>query len=315
MSDNTANADNYIERMKEAKDKAAVLKYRLVTTRGDLPDAVIFVFEGDDDKTVYFNWVSRICPELEYEPFTCRGKRKVLQLRDVVLRDKSDLADGIYFFVDRDFDDLQGHPEHENTFMTDRYSVENYLVDDVVLKEFLKNEFHCHGNPKVREPIIRAFGTLYERFLKVTEHINLRVFLARKLGINASALPDRINALVTLQLSSVTVVDTALPDIVRLDREPTEAEILALLEEFSSLAPSHRYRGKFSLKFFEKWLELLAADYGDDNTIFFGSIDRVAKVKRSEITLGSMASKSPHPHGLPDFLQGVEAPSKQSNAA
>lgn len=309
MTENLVDADEqYLERLKKAKDKAAVLKHQLMSTRSELPDTVIFVFEGDEDKTVYFNWSSKIRQDLEYEPFVCRGKRKVLQLRDSVLKDRGNLSDGIYFFVDRDFDDLGRHVEHINTFMTDFYSVENYLVSACVLKEFLRNEFHCHGNPKARAPIVEAFEKLYGSFLAVTKEVNFRIFAARRLKINMPGLPDKINSVVTISLEDVKIGDMTLQELIKLDREPTLEEIARLTDEFNSLVPFQRYRGKFALKFFEKWLDLLAADYGLEATTYFSAIDRTAKVKRAEITLGSMASKSTFPENLPDFLARVSAP-------
>lgn len=35
----------------------------------------------------------------------------------------------------------------EELFMTHTYSFENYLVNESVLEELLKNELHCHAEP------------------------------------------------------------------------------------------------------------------------------------------------------------------------
>lgn len=298
-------ADLYLNRLKTARDSRAVLKYELVTLRGELPRTLIFVFEGDDDKIVYFHWVKRIRPELEYEPFPCRGKRRVLQLRDAVFQDKADLAEGVYFFIDRDFDDLQGHAPHQSTFMTDTYSTENYLVTEGVLAEFLKTEYHCHAKPEAREIIIKRFSYLYATFLEVTKDINKRLFFARRLGINTPSVPDKLNAIVTFTLNDVTRHSSDPTEIIVLDREPTQIEVDSLASDFDSLEAASRYRGKFALKFFEKWLGMLADDYASDSPSYFSTIDRTAKVRRSEVSLGSMAAKSHLPGGLQDFILAV----------
>jgi hypothetical protein len=79
----------------------------------------------------------------------------------------------VYFFVDRDFDDLQGRSAHERLFITNKYSVESYLVCDRLLEELLKIEFHCNGHAAVRTKIIEKFKKAYEAFLTVTKEVNL----------------------------------------------------------------------------------------------------------------------------------------------
>ena len=68
----------------------------------------MLVFEGDDDKIVYGQWIRRVRPTLRYEPFPCGGKKEVRELKNALARDLAHLDDGVFFFVDRDFNDLLG---------------------------------------------------------------------------------------------------------------------------------------------------------------------------------------------------------------
>jgi hypothetical protein len=118
-------------------------------------------------------------------------------------RDLGGLSEGVYFFIDRDFDDLRGHAPSSDLFMTDAYSVENYLISEGVLEEVLKNEFHCHAEPAFRHDVIQLFKKVHEDFLAVTREINYRLFVARRLKIELTAhLPDKISHLAALTVDN-----------------------------------------------------------------------------------------------------------------
>lgn len=157
----------YLQRLRSSRNSPAVLKAKLIAFRSSEPNVIIIAIEGDDDKIIYAQWIARVRGDLVYEPFPCRGKKSVLDLKAVVERDLGNLDKNLYFFVDRDFDDLAGHKPSEALFLTDMYSVENYLVSRDVLESILKNEFHCHGRPDIRRTIIEMFDEDYSKFLKL----------------------------------------------------------------------------------------------------------------------------------------------------
>jgi hypothetical protein len=125
IDSSTEVVDMKIEKLKGARESVAVLKLRLASLRAKLPKSLVFAFEGDDDKIVYYQWIRRIKPSLDYEPFPCKGKRRVIQLREMLKRDLNKLGEGVYFFVDRDFDleDVPGCNFSERTFITDKWHV------------------------------------------------------------------------------------------------------------------------------------------------------------------------------------------------
>ncbi len=305
--DLSATGAIYLAEMRGSREKSAVLKAKITTLRSSIPTTLIFVFEGIDDKSVYHSWIARVSPELKYEPFPCGGKAHVLSLLEIVSRDVNDLKDGIYFFIDRDFDDSRGVILTPNSFMTDEYSVENYLVNSEVLEEILKNEFHCHAQPTVREPIIGLFTQAYESFLNCCRDLNFRIYVARRVPIELRGhLPDKISQLASIEVDSVHPSDKALNELVKLLREPTEAEMAEFSKYFDELDPKARYRGKFSLMFFFRWLSALATDRNAENPLYFVGIENKHKANCSLITLGGLASKSRMPVSLPDFVRAIQ---------
>lgn len=292
----------YLERMKAAKERRAALKMDLVNLRQRLPGTLIFVFEGIDDKEVYFSWVRRLAVDLRYEPFVCDGKGKLLDLKDAVDADVNGLGMGVYFFADRDFDELRGRALTPDVFLTDRYSIENYLVEESALDDLLTNDFHCHGKVDVRNRVISQFTTIYNEFLVGMREINFRLFLARSQKLEPRRpLPSRIGALAEVRLSSVTVTCTP-EEAVVLEESSLPGDTTELRERFDALVAREHYRGKFALMFLMSWLGKLAEDYRSESSTFFDEIVSTYSVRLERISPGALAAKSIAPAGLDAFL-------------
>lgn len=299
--------DPLLNHMKQSRKGASVLKMDLVTLKSQLTNTLILVFEGIEDKGVYFHWLKIISPDIKYEPFPCNGKSYVLELRKVVDRDLNEIGKGVYFFVDRDFDDLRGEPSGNQTFMTDQYSVENYLVTEGVLLELLKNEYHCHGQPQIREIIRQAFIEIYDKFLEATTEINFLIFCARKLKIRIKpSLPDRIGKIVAMNLNDATPVASA-SEIINMARDLTPDEASLLRVDFDKLDKKERYRGKFAYLFFIEWLKHLAEDRTNVASTYFPEVPKNIKIKLQSLTLDNLASKSKPPQHLADFVRRMSA--------
>lgn len=295
-----------IESMKYARDVPAVMKSRLAALRAVDPDVCVIAFEGIDDKTVYYHWIRQIAPDFVYEPFVCKGKTKVLQLKKALEQDLGGLSNGVLFVIDRDFDDLCGHQSAEELFMTQAYSFENYLVNESVLDELLKNELHCHAEPACREGVRQLFRTQYTDFLIVTKDLNFRLFVAKRSRIQREKdLPKTLSRVANVTLSSVTPAHEPVYTQAVLAREPTEQEYAELGADFLNLDPESRYRGKFALMFFCHWLGLLSKERNNASSTLFNGLDCDGFVARQQFTLDSLAARAPHPPGLREFVLRV----------
>ncbi len=283
----------------------ATLKYKLAMLRNSSPNVPILAFEGIEDKTVYYIWIQRM-RDLSYEPFPCFGKKKVLEFFEMLLRDMGGLDKGVYFFVDRDFDDLGGIQRDARIFMTDRYSIENYLVEERVLEEILKNELQCHTNTELRRTLVSNFSERYSEFLEITKELNFRLFAAKANGIRLqNNLPDRIEDIAVITLKKVLPPKRPPEELIRLTRELNCEEERVTREKFSCLDPRRRYRGKFSLMFFERWIKYLVEEYERDNSEYFLGLVKEAKAKQSELTIAGFATKSETPAGLREFVENI----------
>lgn len=308
MSESTAAgpANGYIERLKESRKRPAVLKIQLVELKSKVGDLPVFAFEGDDDKIVFGHWVGRLNHTVRYEPFICNGKKGVRELKCIAARDQGNFRDNLYFFVDRDFDDLDGFPDAENVFMTETYSIENALVCEQVLDGLLRDAFPCHGLPEVREKIISIFSNDYASFLTAVEDINRRLFIARRTPIaQKKPIPTSLKLLASVEVGSVVAADTYPNAVIVLAREPSDDEVAACAHEFGNLDGRARYRGKFCLKFFEEWLRKLAMLYASENSPLFEMCPKASRVRSAEFVLSNFAAKSLIPTGLSEFIAKV----------
>lgn len=297
----------FLRRVKSARTTSAVLKAKLLAFKSGFPDALVFVFEGDDDKIVYGQWIRRIRPELRYEPFPCGGKKGVRDLKNAVARDLSGLGRRVFFFVDRDFDDFEGFLDTLNVFMTETYSVENYFVTEQMIEEILRDEFPCHARPELREFIGEIFRKDYGKFLFVTTELNRRIYCAKKIPIEiVKHLPTSLRDLAVVKIGNGSRSATPIEHAVVLGREPTIEEQDDLDAEFAELTPRARFRGKFALRFFKEWLTKLADEYVERDLGLFGDDPPVGGVRRAEFVLSNFAAKSLFPADLPAFITSIE---------
>jgi hypothetical protein len=312
MNNNDGISDNrgaYFQAIKNSTDRRVVEKMELATFAASIPEGtIIFAYEGRDDKVVFYHWVNRIDSTLKYEPYICKNKWMTLQLFDSLNIDLTGLKDRVYFFVDRDFDGTGGRAPNPKLFVTEKYSIENYVVCTELLDDILKIDFHCEGMNELRKDIIAAFETVYAQFLNVTRAINFRIFLSRKLNIrHLDDLPERINLIAKVELNRVQASDRPISEIVSLDREPTQDEAARFADEFDQIIPTSGYRGKFALKFLVRWLEQLRVDRNSEGSHFFAVAPATEFAIGGNFSLDTLAPKAPPPAQLVGFIGDVRA--------
>lgn len=299
--------DNYIDRLKRSRGRPAEWKIKLSYIRSSAPESLVLVFESDEDNLVYSQWIRRTEVSLEYESICCRSKRQVLEFRDSLQRDQTGIKGRIGFLVDRDFDDFSVFSPSEETFMTDRYSIENYLASDECLSELLRSVFPCNGYPKERREILGVYQKVFSEFCDISKEINFRLFVSVKLNIMIPrGLDDRISNWCTIEFDRVTCKGTSPAALVPFATEPTEEQIRELRACFQPLDPHLRYRGKWIYRFFLAWLQLLVDEFATRSTQILSKIDKNSRVRQNEFTMGKFSSKCPIPNGLEEFLRSVQ---------
>jgi hypothetical protein len=299
--------DSYLDTLRGARNKPAVIKLKFMSLKSRSSGSPIFVFEGDEDKIVYGRWISRIVPLLNYDVFICNGKRGIRALDSILAFDVGKLKDGTFMFVDRDFDDLDGFIMEENVFLLDRFSIENYLVSCEVLNSLLRDEFPLHDQPLVRELILEQFDQDYVAFLDQLAPVNWRIFLATRAQCEfKKRFSESISDYACVSYGQVAAGNDNAESLIQFDIEEDESFFQSLKSEFDRFIPEERYRGKFAIMFFHKWLLSLAEHLSNKSGPFEG-VGIVGKARQHEFTLGTFASKSILPDNLEAFLSRASA--------
>lgn len=304
MTEAQIELDPYILAQVSARDRSAVVKIKFLNFRSRFPNGLVIAVEGDDDKTVYSYWINRVRSDIKYEFYVCNGKREVRNLCNSLLQDQSGQNYEVYYFVDRDFDDLDGFRATDRVFMLDCYSIENYFLDCEVIEETVRVAFPGSGNPEIRARIVELFSKDFNNFLEITSGVNRRVFHARKLGFNIDPhMPTSLAGLAVVNLGKIEPRVPPAEDALPLPPDACPETVRTLDTQFEQLEPNKRHRGKFAYKFLRVWLTLLAGEHKNNELgLFLKAESTNAKINHDEMSLGALAFRSRLPEGFADFV-------------
>lgn len=293
----------YISLQIAARQRSAVVKLKYLNFRSKYPSGLLIAVEGNEDKVVYSHWISRVRPSLSYEFFVCDGKKGVRQLKNSLFNDMNENEHDILYFVDRDFDDLSGFDDDSRVFMLDRYSIENYLVDVSVVDRFLRSA--CSGNQVslYRKDITEQFRTDYDAFLRCSKGVNERIFVSRRMKFDIDdIMPDSIIDFAIVEYGSVVRGDVSDESILPYPADLDEDNEANLKEEFSSLDPVTRYRGKYAIKFINIWFQKLNRNLKNNAISGLELNEGGVKLKIEESTIGGLAAISNIPPFFSEFF-------------
>lgn len=246
----------------QARAESAVLHEFMLRFQESSNDLHLF-FEGDEDPSFYMPVVRARARGVVSWSYVCGGKPALAELRRYLV-EKKYLLDRVLFFVDRDFDDLLGCQINPNprTFITDPYSIENYLVGvdqaEIVLVDLSglsRVDSDC-------ETFLLSLDSLLDRCSQV-----ILPFLAMSLAAREVGMKPNFN---NVNLANVFVVDLQ-PDRIRRKDGAAQKCISAILPKDASVPLSRIirwarhlrsldtklwFRGKYELWFFERLLLL-----------------------------------------------------------
>lgn len=294
-----------IERARQDRKSPAALKVLISNFRSRFPDEPILIVEGVDDVGPYETWIRATCGSRFVQLIPGNGKEQLLGLRKSLLEDTTGLRVGVFFFVDRDFDELRGQAAGADIFSTDRYSIENYFVDELVLQSFLRDEFRLVPGTEDFDGALKLYQLALSATVQELLPINLHIFCCRSAGVKMStSIPD-FGKIAKVDLGGGKLIEDAGRLIPRLflTTDPLSAEALADGErEFRALHPIRRHRGKFLFAFFRRWLECLAADASSPGgKVFKRKIPM--KFSAAAVDMRSCAARSERPVGFDEFIR------------
>jgi hypothetical protein len=292
-----------LSRTVNAKRSPAVLRLALLQVRGRFPDLKILVFEGVDDVGVYQEWIRRFRDENWFRPLPGSGKTQLLGLLRQLVSEDSELLSDVSFFVDHDYDGVAEADRHPNLFVTDRYSIENYLCDRRVIDEILVDELRCATDFSALDSALSAFDEFFKSLIQVLLE-PMAIYRAGVLeGIPVAKKPDKLNGSLDIELSGVRS-KCSWAEVVQFDPMPSQV----CIEEgkvYIENASGYMHRGKWLLSVVRAWLGLVYSDRKSENPSIFAFAVKALGPSPDHIPLRSLAARSSVPVGFGDFIQMI----------
>ena len=223
----------------------------------------IFCFYEGRDAPYYSLRIKRLT-DLQYHNFKCGNKAKVLKtyfkIKNYITKYK------IFFFVDKDFDD---DINVEHIYETSTYSIENFYVDVLCIKEILKNEFSLLENEKEFKEIIDLFINLRDEYCDTILLFNSwYCALKRKkkeegLTTTNVSLDDKLpKGFINLNFSGIerkydlAKIRGKFPNAIRVEDD----EVFKIFDELKNKELYKVLRGKFLIHFLINFIEHLVHD-------------------------------------------------------
>ncbi|MGV3589674.1 MAG: DUF4435 domain-containing protein [Adhaeribacter sp.] len=165
---------------------------------------VNFYIEDEDQENFYHSILKKLFPYIKLDKiFPLRGKDNVLEKSKRHVGDKKKV-----FIVDKDFDDLLNKKVVQNNlFYLNEYSIENYLVNENAIKEYIIDE-----KPKIKRRDINV-NFKFEKALndcgKIFFELTILHLLVQHKGLglqNTSLPPERfvqLNNVICLKNSEI----------------------------------------------------------------------------------------------------------------
>lgn len=304
---------NLKQKLNEKKDSVFLqeVKTRLAGAYSDSKN--VLFFENTDDIETYRIWISRIRTDMKYQPFPMKGKDKCLKVYEYFKTQPAYKKS--YFFIDHDFDGAKNYEIRDNLFITDRYSIENYLFDPEIIVDYLRAEFKCYepNNSQLLNDLQKLYNRNLMAFLNLLKNLNYQIFLARSIGVDVKISDcKKIKESIIIEIETCSLKESENlanmldEDVYELCKEKIDSEKMSLYEHrFNELQSINSYRGKFIHFFFKEWLSKLK-EYHNSTT---GSIkyfsSSKAKFDPNNIDLYKYANYSPIPIGLGEFLEQI----------
>lgn len=199
---------------------------------------VNFYIEDEYQENFYHSILKKLFPEIRLEKiFPLRGKKNVLEKSKRHIGDKKKI-----FIVDKDFDDLLNKKVIQNNlFYLTEYSIENYLLDEKAILEYIIEE-----KPKIKKRYINTnfkFDKTFNECCKTFFELTLLHLLVQYKGLglqNTSLPPEKF-----VQLNNVICLKNSEINKYKIE---IENKLKAIDKRFTLKSQIQKIKELFSLK-------------------------------------------------------------------
>jgi Protein of unknown function (DUF4435) len=175
---------SFIDTLRAARRSQVSILHEFLSQYDPQARRVHAFFEGHDDIAFFVPHIERYLPPgTRLIRYTCEGKPRVFETFEQIMRRMPEVRHTL-FFVDKDLDDVLGTPwpTDPRIFVTDVYSIENYIVTSGVLMKFYRDNVKLRGVTFPDDVIERHFENQLARFQKQILCIMAWILVLRRSG-------------------------------------------------------------------------------------------------------------------------------------
>jgi len=253
-----------VEKLRAARAGAhvALAEYLKIRATG----VPVLVFEGKQCPAFYINKIILLLGTQDHRQVIARGKRNVLDLRDLIRKNLATAKDVVLFFVDKDYDIQPTSGQFEDVYVTPGYSIENECVRWSVVEAYIRSNFDVADADD--EAAVIAVKTMYESgwetYVRESKALHKIVFVCR-LAPTRCLPGDDFGAYFSVDWVSGTVSakfrsQNELLELLQIEAQDRPAVIAQLANAlpFDSMDALREWRGKFHLSFVRSLLSHVA---------------------------------------------------------
>jgi hypothetical protein len=299
---------DFLNGLKAARYAPVAVRQRFRIDYDDRSQDVYAFFESTDDATFYRTSIAQqISRNGRLRVYLCGNKQSVWYHYQFA-EQEAKLFNTV-FFVDKDLDDFTGRalPVRGRIFVTDFYSVENYLCTENALLAALEQLVFLPNDGQRYEQIINTFSRGLDKLAEELRTIFCEVIALRRSNqvVSFNDLGDSLSLCFSvddLQLNPLADWQATFRHRCKYDCAGLSQEDLDYAASLlSSKSHNEWIRGKFALWYFIQFLNQL---WDSVTGILLNDRKKIKKtvdLKADSIFL-TMQGRHPYPRGLEEFL-------------
>ena len=177
-----------IEKLRESRDAPQVVFVDYLKVRERAKSDIVLIFEGKECPVFYLSKINQILSGYTFHQLIARGKKNVLNFRNLVQRNISTRDDKNLYFVDKDYDDIPASGESDDLYVTRGYSIENELINWNIIQSFIKANFDIadYDDMNAVLSIKDSFEKYINLYLSKSKEVHQVVYFCRKSNIECT---------------------------------------------------------------------------------------------------------------------------------
>lgn len=257
---------SFVDQLQVARSSQAAVLHTFLTSYDPNEPRVYAFVEADPDRAFYREHIERYLNDTRrLYVYPCGNKSKVFELYRQVTRRFPDCRN-VLFFVDKDIDDLVGRiwPNDPRIFVTDLYSIENYIVVSPAVERYFADFVKLRRVTIDVTPALAQFESRLANFHRAIKPLMCWIIAARRLGEHVVLSDFKLDRLYTFDGTHTRRIrdEKAATLLNRVTDAPGCSWRLAshVRRELAHQSPKRYTRGKFEAWFLIEFVKRLLAD-------------------------------------------------------